>query len=124
MRDKLDFYKDKLGEEKEHVAQLTVKNEQIEGRLKKMEVEKADIEKKLNFTARKNTELEKEIEELMNKSDVSSFGENSFQAAFQDDKEDLIRKLEVENVELRKTRRSTLLDDLNTQVTQLMAQRG
>ena len=82
MRDKLDFYKDKLGEEKEHVAQLTVKNEQIEGRLKKMEVEKADIEKKLNFTARKNTELEKEIEELMNKSDVSSFGENSFQAAF------------------------------------------
>ena len=43
----------------------------------------------------------------MNKSDVTSFGENSFSNVFQDEKEDLIQKLEHENIELRKTRRAT-----------------
>ena len=114
MKDKIEFYKDKLGDEKEQVASLTVKNEQLESRIKKLEMEKDDLTKKLGFSSKKNSELEKEIEELMNKSDVTSFGENSFSNVFQDEKEDLIQKLESENIELRKTRRATLLDDLNT----------
>jgi len=37
----------------------------------------------------------------MNKSDVSSFGEDSFTNAFKDDNQVIIRKLEEENVALR-----------------------
>ena len=101
MSDKLSFYKDKLGAEKEQVATLTVKSEQLEIKVKKMEQENSDLQKKLSFTANKNQDLEKEIEELMNKSDVSSFGEDSFTNAFKDDNQVLIRKLEEENVALR-----------------------
>ena len=119
------FYKEQLTQEKEKFAQVTIDFEAAVGTLEELKKVHLKTNESLEFSKRKCKKLSKEVEKLhiqiANQSLISM--DNSI-AAFPNEYEERIRLLENEMYELRKKDSSSLVEDLNEQINQLIKEKS